>query len=83
MEIAEKEGAIAFDIPGANLNQCEDLWAFDVIIRDYEWTDKALRRMVKTLMPQTRTIWMPTPWQPASRPSQWVTHGGCFTYLAL
>jgi len=45
MEIAEKEGAIAFDTPGAELHHREDLCTFDVIIKDYELTDKALLRM--------------------------------------
>lgn len=49
MEIAEKEGAVAFDTPGAELNHCEDLCTFDVIIKDYELTDKALLRMAKII----------------------------------
>ncbi len=49
MEIAEKEGAIAFDTPGAELHHREDLCTFDVIIKDYELTDKALLRMAKII----------------------------------
>jgi len=49
MEIAEKEGAIAFDTPGAELHHREDLCTFDVIIKDYELTDKALLRMGKII----------------------------------
>jgi hypothetical protein len=49
MEIAEKEGAIAFDTPGAELHHREDLCAFDVIIKDYELTDKALLRMARII----------------------------------
>jgi hypothetical protein len=49
MEIAEKEGAIAFDTPGAELHHREDLCTFDVIIKDYELTDKALLRMARII----------------------------------
>ncbi len=49
MEIAKKEGAIAFDTPGAELHHREDLCTFDVIIKDYELTDKALLRMAKII----------------------------------
>ena len=49
MEIAAKEGAIAFDTPGAELHHREDLCTFDVIIRDYELTDRALLRMAKII----------------------------------
>ncbi len=49
MEIAEKEEAIAFDTPGAELNHRDDLCTFDVIIKDYELTDKALLRMAKII----------------------------------
>ncbi len=49
MEIAEKEHAIAFDTPGATLHHREDLCTFDVIIQDYELTDKALLRMAKII----------------------------------
>lgn len=45
IEIAEKEGAIPFDTPGAALHHREDLCTFDVIIREYELTDKALLRL--------------------------------------
>ena len=49
METAEKEGAIPFDTPGAVLHHREDLCTFDVIIQDYELTDKALLRMAKVI----------------------------------
>ena len=49
MEVAETDGAIAFDTPGAELNHREDLCTFDVIIRDYELTDRALLRMAKII----------------------------------
>ncbi|MBI5588968.1 MAG: chromate resistance protein [Deltaproteobacteria bacterium] len=49
MEIAEKEGAIPFDTPGAKLHHREDLCTFDVIIKDYELTDKALLRMARVI----------------------------------
>ncbi len=49
MEIAEKQGAIPFDTPGAKLHHREDLCSFDVIIKDYELTDKALLRMARVI----------------------------------
>ena len=49
MEIAEKEGAIPFDTPGAKLHHQEGLCTFDVIIKDYELTDKALLRMARVI----------------------------------
>ena len=49
IEIAEKEGAIAFDTPGAELHHREDLCTFDVIIEEYELTNKALLRMAKII----------------------------------
>ena len=49
VEIAEKEGAIPFDTPGAELHHREDLCTFDVIIQAYELTDKALRRMARII----------------------------------
>ncbi|MFH1079406.1 MAG: chromate resistance protein ChrB domain-containing protein [Pseudomonadota bacterium] len=49
LNVAEKEGAIAFDTPGAELHHREDLCTFDVIIKDYGLTDKALFRMAKII----------------------------------
>jgi hypothetical protein len=49
LQIAEKEDAIAFDTPGAELHHREDLCPFDVIVKDYELTDKALLRMAKII----------------------------------
>ena len=49
MEIAEKEGAIPFDTPKAKLNHHDELCSFDVIIKEYELTDKALLRMAKVI----------------------------------
>jgi hypothetical protein len=49
LKVAEKEGAIAFDTPGAELHHREDLCTFDVIIKDYGLTDKALFRMAKII----------------------------------
>jgi hypothetical protein len=49
MEMAEKEGAIPFDTPGAKLHHRENLCTFDVIIQDYELTDKALLRMARVI----------------------------------
>ncbi|VAX23607.1 Superoxide dismutase SodM-like protein ChrF [hydrothermal vent metagenome] len=49
MEIAEKEGATAFDTPGAKLHHREDMCTFDAIIKDYELTDKALLRLARII----------------------------------
>lgn len=49
LEIAEKEGAIAFDTQGAELHHRNDLCTFDVIIKEYDLRDKALFRMAKTI----------------------------------
>ncbi len=49
MEIAEKEGAIPFDTPGAELHHRGEMCTFDAIIKDYELTDKALLRMARVI----------------------------------
>ncbi len=49
MAAAEREGAIPFDTAGAVLNHEGDLCTFDVIIRNYGLTDKALLRMAKII----------------------------------
>ncbi len=49
LEVAENKGAIPFDTPGAELHHRGDLCTFDVIIQDYELTDKALLRMAKII----------------------------------
>ncbi len=45
--VAEKEGAISFDAPGADLDHDGDLCTFDVMIRRYELTDKPLLRLAR------------------------------------
>jgi len=47
LEIAAREGAIAFDTPGAELHHIGELCTFDVLIQHYDLTDKALLRMAK------------------------------------
>lgn len=49
LDIALKQDAIAFDTPGAELHHRGDLCTFDVIIQDYELTDKALLRMARII----------------------------------
>lgn len=49
LEIAEKEGAIPFDSPGATLHHRDDLCTFDVIIKEYGLTDLALLRMARVV----------------------------------
>ena len=42
LEIAELEGALSFDTPGAMFHHREDLCTFDVLIRENGLTDDAL-----------------------------------------
>lgn len=49
LEAAEKEGAIPFDTPEAELHHRGDWCTFEVIIQDYRLTDKALLRMAKII----------------------------------
>ena len=49
LETAQQTGAIPFDTPGAELHHRDEMCTFDVIIKDYELTDKALRRMAKII----------------------------------
>jgi hypothetical protein len=49
LEIADKEGAIPFDTPGAELHHRENLCTFDVIIKEYGLTDRALLRMAQVI----------------------------------
>jgi len=49
LEIAAKEGAIAFDTPGAELHHRDHLCTFDVIVKAYELTDTALLRMARVI----------------------------------
>jgi hypothetical protein len=49
LEIAEKEGAIPFDTPGAELHHRGEMCTFDVIIKDYDLTDQALLRMARVI----------------------------------
>jgi len=49
LEIAEKEGAIPFDSPGAELYHRGEMCTFDAMIKDYELTDKALLRMARVI----------------------------------
>jgi hypothetical protein len=46
-EVAQREGAIPFDAPGVELGHENDLCTFDVIIKKYNLTDKALLKMAK------------------------------------
>ena len=49
LEVAEKEGAIPFDTPGAKLHHRAELCTFDVIIQEYQLTDPALLRMARII----------------------------------
>ena len=47
LSVAEKEGAIPFDTPGADLHHRNNLCTFDVLIHEYELQDKGLLRLAK------------------------------------
>jgi hypothetical protein len=47
LEIAEREGALPFDTPGAAFHHREDLCTFDVLIQEYGLTDQALLRLAQ------------------------------------
>jgi hypothetical protein len=49
MEIADKTGAIPFDVEGARLHHRGELCSFDAIIADYQLTDAALLRMARVI----------------------------------
>ncbi|MBP1739980.1 MAG: hypothetical protein H6Q48_2273 [Deltaproteobacteria bacterium] len=49
LERATKEGAIAFDTPGAELHHEGDLCTFDVIVLKYGLTDPALLRLARVI----------------------------------
>lgn len=49
LETAEEHGAIPFDTPGAFLHHRDGLCTFDVIIREYGLTDRALLRMARVV----------------------------------
>jgi hypothetical protein len=45
MAVAEREGATAFDVPGAELGHHGEACSFDAIIRTYRLTDPALAQL--------------------------------------
>ena len=47
LEVAKREGAIAFDTPGATLHHRGNLCTFDVLIAEYELVDKGLLRLAE------------------------------------
>lgn len=47
LAVAEKEGAIPFDTPGADLQHRNNLCTFDVLIDEYKLQDKGLLRLAK------------------------------------
>lgn len=47
LDIADQEGALAFDTPGATFHHREDLCTFDVLMQEYGLTDKALLRLAR------------------------------------
>lgn len=47
LAVADEEGAIAYDTPGADLHHRGDLCTFDVLIEEYGLTDKGLLRLAK------------------------------------
>ncbi|MHB8811412.1 MAG: chromate resistance protein ChrB domain-containing protein [Desulfobulbaceae bacterium] len=49
LEVAAETGAIPFDTPGAELHHRDGLCTFDVLIQEYNLTDKALLRLAKVV----------------------------------
>lgn len=49
LEVAAKEGAIAFDTQGAPYDHDGDLCTFSVLIREFGLTDKALSRLARVV----------------------------------
>ena len=49
LAVAEEQGAIPFDTPGAELHHRNDLCTFDILIEEYGLEDKALSRLAKTV----------------------------------
>jgi len=47
LEVADQEGALPFDTPGAEFHHREDWCTFDVLIQKYGLTDKALLRLAR------------------------------------
>ena len=47
LTVAEREGAISFDAPGAKFDHEGDLCTFDVLIREYGLTDQPLLRLAE------------------------------------
>src|SRR5574341_865835 len=45
--VAAREGAVPFDVPGAELGHHGDECSFDAIIRKYELDDPALARLAR------------------------------------
>ena len=66
LAVAEREGAIPFDVPGVELGHRGSACSFDAIIRRYELTDPALGRLAmivrgadtdaKDLTPESRGL---------------------------
>lgn len=66
MAVAEREGAIPFDVPEAELGHRGDECSFDAIIRKYRLTDPAMQRLAlivrgadtaaKDLTPESRGL---------------------------
>jgi hypothetical protein len=49
LEIAEEQGAVPFDTPGAFLHHRDGLCTFDVLIAEYELSNPALLRMARVV----------------------------------
>lgn len=49
LEVAKREGAISYDMPGADFHHDGDLCTFTVLVRHYGLTDPALLRLAKVV----------------------------------
>jgi hypothetical protein len=45
LKIAERMGAIAYDVPGVELSHVGEFCSFDAFLRKYDLTDRALQRL--------------------------------------
>jgi hypothetical protein len=47
LEVAEAEGALSFDAPGARYTHRDGLCSFEVLVEEYEIDDPAVRRLAR------------------------------------
>jgi hypothetical protein len=70
--VAEREGAILYDIPGAELSHVGELCSFDTILSRYELTDPTLHQLAVIVALPTPTASILLRKLPACSPFRWV-----------